>query len=373
VSFADGLVVAAAVYWCVAVALLLLSSVGTLLQPALAARRGRRDDQPPVSIVLPIKLHDAIFDAAQETAFTQDYPQIEVIGAAAESQSEAIDALRTIFARHSQIPARLLQSTEKFARSPKVDNLKAPILAATHDTILTKDANAVLEPGDLAAHIRHLTPDVGLVCAVMVMSKADNFAAEIEASIVNGPHARMLFLAGALGQGFGVGKIMLFRRSDFLRAGGFSAISHTVGEDNAMAKAMKRIGLRTVFSDREVRQPLGRRVLRDVWDRQLRWAVIRRDDELLSFIAEPVCQAIPAIAAAAIAAPLAGFSSVQAAAVTYFLWLALESWLSRRKGWPLSWSAPAVLIARESVMLGVWATAWVTNRVVWAKERLGAR
>ena len=85
--------------------------------------------------------------------------------------------------------------------------------------------------------MRQLTDEVGLVCAIPYCARLDNFAAHVEAAIINGPHARMLFLASACGQGHGVGKIMLFRRCDFLRAGGFDAIAHTVGEDNAMAKA----------------------------------------------------------------------------------------------------------------------------------------
>ena len=35
-----------------------------------------------------------------------------------------------------------------------------------------------------------------------------DFAAHVEAAIINGPHARMLFSASCLGQGHGVGKIM---------------------------------------------------------------------------------------------------------------------------------------------------------------------
>ena len=95
---------------------------------------------------------------------------------------------------------------------------------------------------------------------------------------------------------------MLFRRSDFLRAGGFPAISHTVGEDNAFGHALARIGLRTVFSHKAVRQDLGRRSFAEVYQRQLRWSVIRRGDALLSFLLEPFSQAAPAIAAAAVAA-----------------------------------------------------------------------
>ena len=165
-----------------------------------------------------------------------------------------------------------------------------------------KDANVLLEPDALAEHMRQLNDDVGLVCGIPFCDQLDNFAAHVEAAIINGSHARMLYLASALGQGHGVGKIMLFRRTDFERAGGFTAIGHTVGEDNAMAKAMGRIGKRAVFSHRPVRQILGRRNFLDVYQRQMRWSVIRRKEEILSFLAEPICQALPAFIAAGLAA-----------------------------------------------------------------------
>lgn len=361
------------VYWMIAVALLVVSVVATLAQPWLCARRARRKDQPPVSIVLPVKLLEDIFERAQESALTQQYPRFDVTASAAEPDSPAIAKMREIFARHPHVPSRILLSTAKFAKSPKVDNLYAPFTQADQDVIFMKDANVVLEDDALAEHMRQLTDGVGLVCAIPYAARPENLAAHIESAIMNGPHARMLFLASALGQGFGVGKIMLFRRSDFERAGGFSVISHTVGEDNAMAKAMKRIGLRCVFSHRPVRQDLGTRALRDVYQRQLRWSVIRRGDELLSFLAEPICQALPALAAAALAAPLVGIPPLVALAATFLLWFLLETLLSIAKGWQVSWAAPAIFLLREAVMLAVWLNAWTTDRVEWARSALDAR
>ena len=140
-----------------------------------------------------------------------------------------------------------------------------------------------------------------------------------------------------------------------------------------MAKAMRRIGQRPVFSHRPVRQELGARRFLDVYQRQLRWSVIRRNDELLSFIAEPICQALPALAAALAAGPLIGLSPLQALLATFLIWFGLETLLSTAKGWQLSLAAPAVFIAREAVMLAVWIHAWLTNQVMWAKGKVQAR
>ncbi len=364
---------AAAAYWVVAVALLVISVVATLLQPLVAGRRAHRRDQPPVSIVLPVKLLEDGFERTQESAFTQDYPRLDVTISAVDVDSPAVRKMRELCAQHPEVPGRILASTARFAASPKVDNLYAPFMQAPQDVIFMKDANVLLEPDAIREHVRQLNDDVGLVCAIPYCARLDNFWSHVEAAVINGPHARMLFLASCLGQGHGVGKIMLFRRSDFLRAGGFDAISHTVGEDNALAKAMRRIGQRPVFSHRPVRQELGARAFQDIYQRQLRWSVIRRNDELLSFLAEPICQAFPALVAGAVAAPLVGIPPLWGLAATFGLWFSLETLLSLAKGWQLSWGAPAIFVVREAVMLAVWGNAWMTDRVVWARDKVHAR
>lgn len=362
-----------AAYWAVSVLLLVVSTMATALQPWIAARRAANQERPPLSVIVPVKTLEDNFVAAQESMFAQDYPQYEVLASAVDLNETAPRLMQEVFARHAERKTRFLKTTAAFAVSPKVDNLVAPVTAADNDVIFTKDANAILLPDDLSEHMRQLVPGVGLVCAIQYGADPQNFAAYVEASMLNGPHARILYLASCLGQGYGVGKIMLFRRSDFIRAGGFAAISHTVGEDNALAMAFGRIGLRTVFSHRSVRQELGRRSWRHIFHRQLRWSVIRRNEAILSFLLDPLSQAIPSFFAAYVAAPLVGAEPWGATAATYLLWLALESLLSFMKGWRLSWAAPAIFIVREALMIAVWLRAWTTSRVVWAARTIDAR
>lgn len=362
-----------AAYWLVAVALLFASTAATMVQPFVARRRALNQDQPPVSIITPVRALESNFERAQESIFLQNYPRFEALASALDPEAPASRLVRGVFARHPGTKTRFLQTSVGTAASPKVDNLVAPIMEASNDAIFTKDANIVLEPDDLAAHMRHLTPKVGFVCAIPYAAASENLPAHIEASIINGPHGRMLYLASCLGLEYGVGKIMLFRRSAFMRAGGFEAISHTVGEDSALAQAFARIGLRTVFSHKPVRQELGRRCWAEVFQRQLRWSVIRRDQTPISFLLEPLNQAIPGFFAAYAAAPLVGVRPLFAVAATYLLWLATETVLSFRKGWRLSWSAPAVFLVREAFMIAVWLRAWTTRRVIWASALIDAR
>ena len=62
----------------------LATCLAALLQPYLQARRATAVEQPPATVVMPIKLQHSGFGAAQASAFNQAYPEYEVLFSAAE-------------------------------------------------------------------------------------------------------------------------------------------------------------------------------------------------------------------------------------------------------------------------------------------------
>ncbi|MGH6818364.1 MAG: glycosyltransferase [Methylovirgula sp.] len=349
----------------IAIAFLLMTCGGAFLQPILQARRATETEQPPVSALLPIKLRYSGFLQAQASVFDQVYPQYEVLFSAAEANSPALETAEQLKADHPHIATRILQSHTDFAVSPKLNTLATPLFSAAYDTVFAKDSNIVLEPDTMAVFARNLTPGVGLVVGVPVAEQASGLAGHVEAMLIN-CHARLLLTASALGFGFGVGKVMLFRRSDFAKAGGVDAMAYTLAEDTAIAKGLAAIGLKTVFAHRTVRQLIGLRRFRDVFERQVRWSVIRRAHEPFTFPLEPIANALPAAAAAALAAPLLAISPVFAFAATLLGWLGCEIGLAWLKGWEISPYAPLAFLAREILVLTAWLKAFTTYDVVWA-------
>ena len=345
-----------------------LTVVLGLFARTVTIRRPRRNDTPPLSFVVPIKAFDSSFERAQQSLFVQDYPDFDVTITAAETESPAVDAARRILAEHPQARTKIVRSTARFAASPKVDNLYQAVEDAAHDLIATKDSNIVLPPETAREAVAAMTADVGLVTAITEATDPHGFAAEIECALMNQSHARVLYAATTLGLGFGLGKLMMFRRSDLHRVGGFEAIAHSVGEDSAMAQALGGAGLRTIIIATPLKQPLGLRKLRDVFERQLRWSVIRRHNELVAFLVEPFSLSVCTGAAAAFAAPLFGWPAPEAAFGALAIWFGFETLLALARGWDVSMSAPAIMIARDAMMLGVWVRAWFTKRVMWAAE-----
>jgi ceramide glucosyltransferase len=224
----------------------------------------------------------------------------------------------------------------------------------------------------MAAFVQNFTQGVGLVVGVPVAVRPENFAGRVEAFLING-HARLLLAASTLGLGFGVGKTMLFRRSDLARAGGVEALSDTLAEDTAISMELARQGLKTVFSHRTIAQETGARSFAEIYDRQLRWSVIRRKNVRFTFPLEPLASPLPAAFAGALAAPLLACPAWLGFSSTLLVWFCAETGFALAKGWEVPAWSPLAFLAREVLALAAWLRAFTTYEVVWAKTRFDAR
>ncbi len=361
----------AGAWWVAGIAVFATSLFGALLQPRHQRRRAVSDAVPSVSLICPVKVVNPGFERAQASAFAQDLPQYEVLVGAAEERSPAIERMEAMVAS-SPVPARILHSPGFGAMSPKLDTLSAPLEAAAHDVVATKDSNISLSPDSVRVMLRSMVPGVGLVCAVPVAVRAQSLGGRIEAVLIN-RDARMLLTASAVGKGYGVGKVMLFRRSDLARAGGVRALGYTIAEDSALSRALAGLGLKTVFSENTVDQEIGARSLGEVYARQARWAVIRRNEEPATFALEPLACPLPAAVAGALAAPLLGLGAVVGFVATLLGWYAIEVAVNALKRWELSPWTPTAFLGRDGVLLVAWTRAWFTRSVVWQGERQDVR
>ena len=96
---------------------------------------------------------------------------------------------------------------------------------------------------------------------------------------------------------------MLWRRETLEAGGGIEALGAEIAEDAAANKLIRAKGLNAHLVDQPFQQPLGRRRLRDVWSRQLRWARLRRATFPFFFAPEILTTGLLTFAAAAVAAP----------------------------------------------------------------------
>lgn len=365
------LALGAATWFFISTALFALSFILALLQPSLQRRRATGKVQSPISAILPVTARDICFLDPQASIFSQDYPQFEVLIGSSEAETGGIEAFAGLAKAFPDISCKIMFSRCESAVSPKLNTLAGPLAEARYDFIMIKDSAIRLEPGAMTDFMRNFASGVGIVAGVPVAKEATTFAGAIEACLIN-EHARLLLAASSLGKGFGVGKTMLFRRSDLEKAGGFRAVSQSLAEDTALSRAMGSLGLRTVFADKTIAQVIGRRTYTEIAQRQFRWSVIRRKEEPLTFVLEPLHSPLPASLAAGFAAPLFGFPVLPSIAVVATAFLAAEVSFLWLKGWEIPVIYPLAFLGREGLSLTAWWRAFFTSEVVWAGRKLNA-
>ena len=251
---------------------------------ALAMQRCRKREAllpppkgaPPVSILRPLRGVDSTDELTLRSGFALDYPNFELIFCCADADDPAVALVNRLQAQHPAVKARLLIGNHAISANPKLNNLVKGWLAAGSDWIVFADSN-VLMPRDyvqrLLAGWRH---DTGILCSPPIGCNPQGFWAELECAFLNTYQARWQYAADSVGHGFAQGKTMLCAparpRAGRRHPGAGRGDRRGRRRDQGRAPpGTARPSRRCAFG-----QPLGERTARQVWERQMRWARLRR-------------------------------------------------------------------------------------------------
>jgi ceramide glucosyltransferase len=364
--------------WTFAALVCSIMIIANLASIALAGLRLRRrislpapaEPAMPVTIVRPLCGIEEHIEATLASGFRLDYPRYELIFCVAAAGDPVIPIVRRLMEAHPAVPSRLLVGDVGISANPKLNNCVKDWEAARHDWVVLADSN-VLMPRDyiqqLRAAWRH---DTGLVCSTPIGSHPDGIWAEVECAFLNNLQARWQYAGEALGFGFGQGKSMLWHRPFLEEHGGIRALAAEIAEDAAATKLMRGAGRRVHLVDAPFEQPLGRRTLREIWRRQIRWARLRRVTFSLFFAPELLTTAIIPVVFGVCAAAAGEFDLAFATALLVTLWYGAELALSAAKGW---WLSPRLMLAfliRDGLIPLIWIAGWIHAKTVWRGNRM---
>jgi ceramide glucosyltransferase len=339
----------------------------------IAIRRFRRSAHetspsaqcPPVSLLRPLCGMDNYAVDTLRSTFELDYPCYEILFCVASADDPVISLARRLIAENPAKSAQLLIGDERVSSNPKLNNIVKGWRAAAHDWVIITDSN-VLMPSDYVQRLLAAwRADTGLVASPPIGSCPRGFWAELECAFLNTYQARWQYCVNAFGHGFAQGKTMLWRRADLDNAGGIEALGKETAEDAAATKIVRDAGLRVRLMDRPVAQPLGRRSAAEVWNRQLRWARLRRASFLVYFLPEILSGSFAPMIGVGILASAYGLSVIATVTIFGALWYAGEMLLARAAGWHVTAYYPLYGLARDLLLPALYVGAFMGNDFVW--------
>ncbi len=290
--------------------------------------------RPPVTVVRPVRGLETFSRATLRSTFDISYPEYEILFCVADRSDPVIPLLHAVIAESPDRDASILIGLDRLGQNPKLNNMAKGFHAARFDHIVFVDSNVFTPPDYLDQLVSTLENGAGLVSAPPIGLMPQGFWAEVECAFLNAYQARIQYAVDCIGQGFAQGKTLFFRRAD-LEHGGLAQLASEAAEDAAATKMIRAKGQHVRLAG-PFPQLIGPRSFTQVWQRQLRWARLRRASFPALFLPEILAGLLPPLIAFNIGASLAGLPLILAVPGFMALWYLPEIALCRLAHWPRS-------------------------------------
>jgi cellulose synthase/poly-beta-1,6-N-acetylglucosamine synthase-like glycosyltransferase/peptidoglycan/xylan/chitin deacetylase (PgdA/CDA1 family) len=227
-------------------------------------RRFEPSFSPPVSIVVPAYNEARVIESAVRSLARSDYPELEVVvvdDGSADGTGERVGQL-------GLAAVRVIRQ----ANSGKPAALNAGVSAATHDVIVTVDADTVFEPGTLSRLVQAFRdPRVGAIAGNTKVGNRRRVLGlwqHIDYVIGFNLDRRLYDLLQCMPTV--PGAIGAFRRQALESVGGFSAA--TLAEDTDATIALGRAGWRVAYAEDARAFTEAPATLAALWRQRYRWS-----------------------------------------------------------------------------------------------------
>lgn len=339
------------------------------------ARQPKRDGdigQPPLTLLRPVCGLDPFDAETLASSFHQDYPSYEIIFCAPSDSDPVVPLVRRLIAAHPDRPARLLTGEDPDLRNPKLRNVAKGWRAAEHDWICMTDSNLLLPPDYLRQITGAWEAGTGMVSGPPRGERPQGIGGHLECAFLNANQARLQFAAAELGHGFAQGKTLFYHRPMIEGAGGLPELDRDLAEDVASTRVVRALGLKVRLMTAPFAQPIGRRSLKQVWDRQVRWARIRRDGFPVMFAMEPLNGAVVPLLACLGALLLGGWPPTLTLAYAG-VWYGAEVVLMHRARFSTKAADILALPLRDLWIPCLWLATYLRRDFEWRGNAMGKK
>jgi ceramide glucosyltransferase len=334
------------------------------VQPELPRHRA----QPRVSVVRPLKGIDALTETCLASTFKLTWDNLEIVFCVANDDDPVVPLVKRLLEVFPDAKATLLVGHCRISGNPKLNNMAKAWDAVDGDWIVFVDANVHL-PADAVQRLLAMDgPRIGLVSSPPRAVAPDGCEANVECSMLNSYQGRWQSAADAMGYGFAQGKVLAFKRNVLEHSMGLALLGREPAEDAAATKLVRTLGQRVRVVERFFEQPVGRRSWHEIWQRQARWACLRRASFPWQYAAEALSFPWLATALAAMSFDAVP-SAAMAAGAVLVVWYGAEAICSAVAGWP---EKTQHRILRDLIMPVAWIHGWLYTNFEWHGHKMSA-
>ncbi len=326
-----------------------------------------------VTIVRPISQIEPHIWQTLESTFQIDWPNLAIVFCAARESDPAVAIVRALLDRHPDAHAQLLLGESRISDNPKLNNCVKGWTAARTDVVAFVDSNVLLPRDYLKVMMACWDEETGMISVPAVGAAPGSFWAETECAILNTHQARWQLVADTCGMGFAQGKNLMFRKSVLDPLGGIAVLAHEPAEDAAATKAIRQARLCVRLAPMPFPQPLGAKTFRQVWNRHLRWAKLRRATFPLQYLPEFLTGSVLPFTALVSALLILGIDLLVPALVLAAVWFGSELVTARRLGWHVSPWTPVSLAARDLLLPVLWIAGFSPGGFEWQGHAMSAQ
>ena len=265
-------------------------------------RRRRRelrqpmDFAPAVSVLKPLHGTEPGLEENLRSFFQQDYPEFELLFCARNEGDAGWQMAKRIAEEFPQVNARFLTCGEPEYPNAKMWSVAAMCKAATHEILVTSDADARVTPEYLRWMVRELaTPGRDLASCLYLGRTGGGFASQLDAVGKSVEMSAGIFVADMVegGTRFALGVSMVLRRQTFELAGGIEDLAQYYAEDFVIGHRLAEQGRGVRMANYVVRLMVLPQGWRASFSDQLRWMKSTRRSRPAGHLGSGLTYAVP--------------------------------------------------------------------------------
>jgi ceramide glucosyltransferase len=351
-----------------------LLSLYCIVDYFLAVRRlPRRSDAfaPAVSILKPVRGADRDAYENFATYCRLNYPEYELIFAAADPQDSAVPIIERLQRDFPERQIRLVTSVEQVGENKKINNFCQLVKEAKYELLVMTDTDVRVEVDYLREVVAPFAdPAVGAVTSFYRCLGGGTLAADLDMLGMCADSVPSALVARKL-EGkvqFAFGWTMATMKKHLAEIGGWEAMANYHSDDFELGNRIAKRGHRVEFMREPVWMVIPEQTLAEFLRHELRWSIGLRNVRPAGYAGMLLTHGLPWAVVAAVVAWSAGWTGV---AVSY-----LAAYLALRLG--VAWAAGVwglrdaniaaklwLVPVRDAISAVVWVAGFFSDKIQW--------